>query len=307
MDKKIKSAKNIPARFRGWIQAAAVLLTNIHIPNLFKGKIYQGNVKTMCVPGLNCYSCPAATGACPIGAFQAVVGSSKFKFTYYITGFFILLGVLLGRFICGFLCPFGWFQDLLHKIPGKKFSTAKLKPLRYLKYVILVVFVILLPAFVTNSLGMGDPFFCKYICPQGVLEGAIPLALANSGIRAALGHLFTFKFTILALFIILSILFYRPFCKWICPLGAIYSLFNKVSFLKIQVDHEKCVGCQKCSRVCKMDVNVVDTPNHPECIRCGECMKACPVDAVCYHYGFSKKKQADNQQEKSNRKGDLKS
>lgn len=294
LDKKMKSNKNFLARFRGWIQAAAILLTNIHIPNLFKGKIYQGNVKTMCVPGLNCYSCPAATGACPIGAFQAVVGSSKFKFTYYITGFFILLGVLLGRFICGFLCPFGWFQDLLHKIPGKKLSTAKLKPLRYLKYVILVVFVILLPAFVTNSLGMGDPFFCKYICPQGVLEGAIPLALANSGIRAALGHLFTFKFTILALFIILSILFYRPFCKWICPLGAIYSLFNKVSFLKIQVDHEKCVGCQKCSRVCKMDVNVVDTPNHPECIRCGECMKACPTDAICYHYGFSTKKQAEN-------------
>ena len=294
LDKKMKSNKNFLARFRGWIQAAATLLTNIHIPNLLKGKIYQGNVKTMCVPGLNCYSCPAATGACPIGAFQAVVGSSKFKFTYYITGFFILLGVLLGRFICGFLCPFGWFQDLLHKIPGKKLSTAKLKPLRYLKYVILVVFVILLPAFVTNSLGMGDPFFCKYICPQGVLEGAIPLALANSGIRAALGHLFTFKFTILALFIILSILFYRPFCKWICPLGAIYSLFNKVSFLKIQVDHEKCVGCQKCSRVCKMDVNVVDTPNHPECIRCGECMKACPTDAICYHYGFSNKKKADN-------------
>lgn len=290
----MKSNKNFLARFRGWIQAAATLLTNIHIPNLLKGKIYQGNVKTMCVPGLNCYSCPAATGACPIGAFQAVVGSSKFKFTYYITGFFILLGVLLGRFICGFLCPFGWFQDLLHKIPGKKLSTAKLKPLRYLKYVILVVFVILLPAFVTNSLGMGDPFFCKYICPQGVLEGAIPLSLANSGIRAALGHLFTFKFTVLALFIILSILFYRPFCKWICPLGAIYSLFNKVSFLKIQVDHEKCVGCQKCSRVCKMDVNVVDTPNHPECIRCGECMKACPTDAICYHYGFSTKKQAEN-------------
>ena len=294
LDKKLKSNKNFLVRFRGWIQATATLLTNPHIPNLFKGKLYQGKAKTICVPGLNCYSCPAATGACPIGAFQAVVGSSKFKFTYYITGFFILLGVLLGRFICGFLCPFGWFQDLLHKIPSKKLSTAKLKPLRYLKYVILVVFVILLPAFVTNSLGMGDPFFCKYICPQGVLEGAIPLALANSGIRAALGHLFTFKFTILALFIILSILFYRPFCKWICPLGAIYSLFNKVSFLKIQVDHEKCVGCQKCSRVCKMDVNVVDTPNHPECIRCGECMKACPTDAICYHYGFSTKKQAEN-------------
>lgn len=124
----------------------------------------------MCVPGLNCYSCPAASGACPIGSFQAVVGSSKFKFSYYVTGFLILLGVLLGRFICGFLCPFGWLQDLLNKIPCKKLSTKKLKPLTYLKYIILLVTVILLPVLVVNDVGMGDPFFCKYICPQGVLE-----------------------------------------------------------------------------------------------------------------------------------------
>ena len=108
MDKKKKSRSKKIAGIRGWIQAVATLLTNIHIPNLFKGKIYQGNAKAVCVPGLNCYSCPAATGACPIGAFQAVVGSSRFKFSYYITGFFILLGVTLGRFICGFLCPFGF-------------------------------------------------------------------------------------------------------------------------------------------------------------------------------------------------------
>ena len=145
------------------------------------------------------------------------------------------------------------------------------------------------PTFVTNSLGMGDPFFCKYICPQGVLEGAAPLSLVNPGIRAALGRLFMFKFTILVFVIILSILFYRPFCKWICPLGATYSLFNNISFLKIRVDSEKCVSCQKCSHSCKMDVNVVDTPNHPECIRCGACVKACPTNAICYHYGFSRR------------------
>ena len=139
----------------------------------------------MCVPGLNCYSCPGAAGACPIGAFQAVVGSSKFSFSYYITGILILLGVLLGRFICGFLCPFGWFQELLHKIPTKKFSTKRLKPLTYLKYVILVVMVFLLPVLVVNEAGMGDPFFCKYLCPQGVLEGAIPLSPVNSSTRAA--------------------------------------------------------------------------------------------------------------------------
>ena len=182
MDKK---KTHVLARFRGWIQGCAALLTNIHLPNFKKGALYQGAGKYVCVPGLNCYSCPGAAGACPIGAFQAVVGSSKFKFSYYITGILILIGVLLGRFICGFLCPFGWFQELLHKIPSPKISTKKLKPLRYLKYVVLLVMVVLLPMLVTNQLGMGDPFFCKYLCPQGVLEGAIPLSLTNAGIRAA--------------------------------------------------------------------------------------------------------------------------
>ena len=197
MDKKISGVSQLMSRFRGWIQAGAALLTNLHLPNFIKGGLYQGTGKTVCVPGLNCYSCPAASGACPIGAFQAVAGSSRFRFSYYVTGFLILLGVLLGRFICGFLCPFGWFQELLHKIPTKKLSTKKLKPLTYLKYVVLLVMVVLLPALVVNDVGMGDPFFCKYLCPQGVLEGAIPLSIANSGIRAALGSLFTWKFTIL--------------------------------------------------------------------------------------------------------------
>ena len=297
MDKKKKLRSKKIAGIRGWIQAAATLLTNPHIPNFFQGKIYQGKAKTVCVPGLNCYSCPAATGACPIGAFQAVVGSSKFKFSYYITGFLILLGVTLGRFICGFLCPFGWFQDLLHKIPGKKFSTARLKPLRYLKYIILVVFVILLPMFATNSIGMGDPFFCKYICPQGVLEGAIPLSLANSGIRAALGKLFTWKFSILLSVIVLSVVFYRPFCKWLCPLGAFYALFNRVSLFQMKVDENKCVSCGKCARACKMDVDVTKTPNHTECIRCGMCVSACPTGAVSFRYGFGDGKQNINIEE----------
>ena len=251
MGKKFSGVSQTMSRFRGWIQAGATLLTNLHLPNFLKGGLYQGAGKTVCVPGLNCYSCPAASGACPIGAFQAVVGSSKFSFSYYITGFLILLGVLLGRFICGFLCPFGWFQ-----------------------------------AFLVDEVGMGDPFFCKYLCPQGVLEGAIPLSLANSGIRAALGKLFTWKFSILLSVIALSVLFYRPFCKWLCPLGAFYALFNRVSLFQMKVDKNKCVSCGKCARACKMDVDVTKTPNHTECIRCGMCIRACPTKAVCFRYGF---------------------
>ena len=291
LDKKTSGVSHLLARFRGWIQAGATLLTNIHLPNFLKGGLYQGAGKAVCVPGLNCYSCPAASGACPIGSFQAVVGSSKFRFSYYITGFLILLGVLLGRVICGFLCPFGWFQELLHKIPTKKLSTKKLKPLTYLKYVVLLVMVVLLPVLVTNQLGMGDPFFCKYLCPQGVLEGAIPLSLANAGIRAALGSLFTWKFIVLLTVIVLSIVFYRPFCKWLCPLGAFYALLNKVSLFQMQVDQSKCVSCGKCAKVCKMDVDVTKSPNHTECIRCGMCIRACPTDAVSFHYGFGSGKQ----------------
>lgn len=289
--KKKSGLSHILSRFRGGIQAGATLLTNIHLPNFLKGGIYQGKGKAVCVPGLNCYSCPAASGACPIGSFQAVVGSSKFRFSYYITGFLILLGVLLGRFICGFLCPFGWFQELLHKIPTKKLSTKKLKPLTYIKYAVLLVMVVLLPVLITNDVGMGDPFFCKYLCPQGVLEGAIPLAAVNSGIRAALGALFSWKLGILIAVVVLSVLFYRPFCKWLCPLGAFYALLNKVSLLGMKVDKHKCVSCGKCAKACKMDVDVTKSPDNAECIRCGMCVRACPTNAVSFRYGFGNGKE----------------
>ena len=87
-----------------------------------------------------------------------------------MTGILIFFGVLLGRFVCGFLCPFGWFQELLHKLPGRKLSTKNLRPLTFLKYAVLLLMVMILPAFAVNDLGMGEPFFCKYLCPQGVLE-----------------------------------------------------------------------------------------------------------------------------------------
>ena len=284
--KKKGGVSQFLSRFRGLIQAGATLLTNLHLPNFLKGGIYQGKGKAVCVPGLNCYSCPAASGACPIGSFQAVVGSSKFSFSYYITGFLILLGVLLGRFICGFLCPFGWFQELLHKIPTKKISTKKLKPLTYIKYAVLLFMVVLMPMLITNDVGMGDPFFCKYLCPQGVLEGAIPLAAVNTGIRAALGKLFTWKLGILTSILVLSVIFYRPFCKWLCPLGAIYALMNKESLVGMKVEQEKCVSCGKCEKACKMDVDVTKNPDHAECIRCGMCAKVCPTGAIRFRCGF---------------------
>ena len=278
MDKNTK-IKNWP---RHTVQTVWAALTNSHVSGFVTGKIYTGKMKNVCVPGLNCYSCPGATGACPIGSLQAVIGSWNFKFAYYVVGFLIFVGALLGRLVCGFLCPFGLIQDLLNKIPfPKKIRTFRGdKVLRKLKYVIFLVFVIILPMFVTDIMGQGAPYFCKLICPAGTLEGGLPLVLLNKAMRGAIGWLYIWKNAILIVTIVLSVIIYRPFCRYICPLGAFYSIFNKVSVYRYHVDMEKCVHCGKCAKVCQMEVNPVEDANSLECIRCGRCRQACPVQAI---------------------------
>ena len=257
-------------------------LQTVMLPALSQAKFTQAKLKNACVPGLNCYSCPGAVGACPIGSLQAVIGSWNFKMAYYVVGFLIFIGAMVGRLICGFLCPFGLIQDLLNKIPfPKKIRTFKGdKLLRKLKYVIFAVFVILLPLFLVDIMGQGAPYFCKLICPAGTLEGGLPLVLLNKSMRSALGWLYIWKNVILVITIILSILIYRPFCKYICPLGAFYSVFNPVSLYKYRVDKDKCIKCGKCAKACQMIVDPVENSNSPECIRCGRCRKACPTNAI---------------------------
>lgn len=281
-------------RKKNIIQALATLATNANLKGFFEGRIYTGNTKVACVPGLNCYSCPGAVGSCPIGSLQAVIGSKKFSISYYVFGIMILIGALLGRLVCGLLCPFGFVQDLLYKIPTPKFKIPEKidRPLRALKYIILLVFVILLPMFLTNQFGLGAPYFCKLICPAGTLGGALPLLATNEGLRSTIGFLFFWKLSILIVIVALSIFTYRPFCKYICPLGAFYSFFNKIGFYKMEFVSDKCVNCGLCEKSCKMDINVRANPNSLECIRCGACTAACRHDALVMTYaGFGKKKE----------------
>ena len=274
-------------RFRGWIQAAWTCLTNGYILGFLQGKIYTGPVKNLCVPGLNCYSCPGALGSCPIGALQAVISGNKHNFSYYVFGLLILFGAALGRLICGFLCPFGWIQELLYKIPGRKLRVPKAAdgPLRKLKYIILAVFVILLPMLVVDMFGLGAPWFCKWICPAGTLEGGLPLLASNASLRANLGFTFWWKAGLLALTILASVAVYRPFCKYVCPLGAFYALFNRWSLSRMELDGGSCVRCEKCMRACPMQVDVLKNINSAECIRCGRCVKVCPTGAIDLKFG----------------------
>lgn len=273
--------KNLIPTKRRIIQLYAALLTNANLKGFGSGKIYQGNVKYACAPGLNCYSCPAASASCPLGALQNALANSDTKLPYYVFGILILYAFLFGRWICGFLCPFGLIQDLLYKIKTPKIKKSKVtRVLSYLKYVILVVFVILIPlVYALQASNIPLPAFCKYICPSGTLLGAGGLLSSetNDYMFQMLGPLFTWKTCLLVAIIAACIFCYRSFCRFICPLGAIYGLFNKISLVGMDFEQKKCIDCGLCVGKCKMDIRHVG--DH-ECISCGDCIGVCPTAAI---------------------------
>ncbi len=279
--------KKIKSKSRLIVQLVFTALSNGYVQGFVEGKIFTGKSKTVCVPGLNCYSCPGALGSCPIGSLQATLGNRNYKFAFYVLGFLMIVGAFLGRLVCGWLCPFGLVQDLLYKIPFFK-KLKKLpgdKILKWLKFVILALFVIILPLFAVDAFGQGKPWFCEYICPSGTLGAGIPLVILNEGLRSIIGWLYTWKIAILVVLIFLSILVYRPFCRYLCPLGAIYGLFNPVSLYRYKIDESKCTSCGACQAACKIDIKTFKTPNSIECIRCGDCIKACPHNAIKKNIG----------------------
>lgn len=268
--------------FQRMVQLIAAVLFNGYLIGFQKGKIFTGNTKAFCVPVLNCYSCPGALGACPIGALQTALGGIRHHFPFYVLGLLMLFGITMGRLVCGLLCPFGLVQDLLYKIPIPKRKIPKSidRPARFLKYIILLVAVILLPAFAITNAGVTPPYFCQYICPAGTLEGGIPLLVTDPALRTLAGTLFQWKLFVLLIIVIASVVISRPFCRYLCPLGAFYSLFQKFSFFQMDVQKEKCIDCKKCEHICPMAVEVTKEINSPECIRCGACKSVCPTKAI---------------------------
>ena len=268
-------------RIRLWIQVLWAALTNGYALGFLKGKIYTGSLKNLCVPGLNCYSCPGALGSCPIGSLQAVLGSRNYKMSFYIVGFFMIVGSIFGRFICGWLCPFGLLQDLLHKIPlfKKKKQLPYHNVLKYGKYVVLVGLVLIGSAFLFSGF-VKVPAFCKYLCPSGTFMGALPLMAVNEQLRAQAGGLFYWKLGVLILIVVISIKIYRPFCQYLCPLGAIYGWFNKWSLVQIHWEQETCISCMNCQKACPVNLRPEQVSVSPECIKCGKCVEVCPKDCL---------------------------
>lgn len=274
---------------RKLIQLFSAVIYNADAGNFLSGTVSRSPLKHVCVPGLNCYSCPSAVASCPLGALQGALGGGRFPF--FVTGFLLLSGVLAGRAVCGFLCPFGFFQELLHKagekvsrmIPGSggkaspSLKSVAARRAQVSKYFFLFVFVLFLPYAGYMLSGLQVPYFCSWICPAGTLEAGIPLVIANSAMRSAVGFLFAWKTFLLAFLVIWSFIVFRPFCKYFCPLGAFYSFFNRIAVFGVTVDSGKCSNCGKCTAFCKMNAKAV---NSLECIRCGDCIRVCPENAI---------------------------
>ena len=270
---------------RRLVQLYSALLYNAHLRGFIDGEIYVGRTKIACVPGFNCYSCPGAVGACPLGSIQNALASSGHQAGWYVLGILSFFGVILGRTICGWLCPLGLIQELLHKIPTPKIRKSRLtRVLTWLKYILLAVFVAAIPLWYGLKHNLPLPGFCKYICPAGTLEGAIGLLSnpANTAKFSMLGILFTRKFIIMLAIGLLCVFCYRSFCRFICPLGAIYGFFNRFNVIGVKVDGSRCNHCGNCVRTCEMDVRHVG--DH-ECINCGRCMDACAQKAISIKAG----------------------
>lgn len=262
-------------RLRRSLQFVALLFANGYWPGLLTATIYRGLGKALCVPFLNCYSCPAALFSCPVGAFQSFLAATR-AVSLYVGGFLLLTGFAAGRLFCGWLCPFGLLQELLARGCARRHLP---RFCGLFKYVVLVL-TLLLPVFWVTEAGLGAPYFCRYLCPAGTLEAGLVLVLARPELRALAGWLFAWKVAVLAIFLGLMPFVYRVFCRTACPLGAFYGLFNGVSFWRLERDTLRCTGCGLCREVCPVGVPVNTNPNHPDCFRCLECTRACPVGAL---------------------------
>ncbi|MBU1671882.1 MAG: 4Fe-4S binding protein [Actinobacteria bacterium] len=281
-------------RTRRWTQIAGTLVANPWFAYFGTRTIYQGSAKGVCLPGFNCYACPLALFSCPIGALQhsmvlirpgATAGagdrllgavrqasSVPVSALLYVAGFIGLIGIAVGRLLCGWFCPFGFLQDLLYKIPGPKLRLPRW--MRYGKYFALFVLAMLIP-FIT-----GVHWYSR-LCPAGSLEGAIPLQLLPpKGGLPPTGWFFWLKIGILVAFLAWMVVTKRPFCRTACPLGAAWALCSPISLHRMYVDRTACNECQACLKACPVDIEIFEDPGSPECIRCMECKKACPQGAV---------------------------
>jgi len=259
---KLQSFTSRIVPFRIWVQSAFLL---IWLDPL------RWRFHSICSPVFHCYSCPLATFACPIGVLAGF--SALHIFPFIAVGMLVLIGILLGSIVCGWACPFGFLQDLVAKVPTPKFDPPGWTG--NLRYVVLIGTVIAVPYF----FGEGHWLFICRFCPAGALEAAVPNMVGQAVAGQKIVWPNALKLAILVLFLISIFFVKRPWCRVLCPLGAIFSLFNRVSAFFLRFDADKCNSCERCHKLCEYGIEPEKSPNDLRCVRCLECT-GCSTEAL---------------------------
>ena len=221
---------------------------------------------------------PSIHALCPYGGLETLYSlvfggtflQKIFSGTMILLGITLVLALIFRRSFCGLICPFGALQEFFGIIGKKLFRKRFImpptidKPLRYLKYIVLVVTIYF--AWKTAGLWM-DPY------DPWAAYGHIKAGFTSLTTEYLIG-------TITLVVILLGSMIYdRFFCKYLCPMGAVYGIISKISPSKIVRDKEVCINCNLCSKSCPMNIEVakIDKVSSSECISCQSCVLACPA------------------------------
>lgn len=230
-------------------------------------------------PFLNCQACEMATGACPIGQTQQSLARGSLPLL--AAGSVLAAGALLGRWICGWLCPCGLVGDILDRASLRRFRPRQ--GWRWGGFVALGFVLLGGAAFFAFGVE-GQAPFCTTFCAAGKVYGLLPYYattaapdVAAIGASDGLG-VFLFHAALFALFLLAAILVSgRVFCRYLCPLGALFGLFHRFAFVRVVHRAEACNGCGRCLGRCPMAIDLADPGflTQSACIRCGRCVELC--------------------------------
>lgn len=245
-------------------------------------------------PFLNCQACEMASGACPIGFFQNLLATSILP--VHLIGSMLLFGLVLGKSICGWLCPFGFISDIIDRFSLKRWKIPR--GLSNLRYWVLALVVIAPLAFASAGI-TGHNFFCSTICASGKIYGIWPYWLttaspsffpAGNWLSGTMGDKAEILFHIaLTLLLVLAMVMVsgRIFCRVLCPLGGLWGLFNGVSLVGIEHRRSVCSGCGACESACPMGVSreFDGFADRTSCMSCGKCIPVCRSGARRFRFG----------------------
>ena len=255
-------------RWRPWVQAAFLLVwldpTGLRI-------------RSMCAPVFHCYACPLATLGCPIGVLAGF--SALHIFPFIALGLVLAVGALVGTALCGWACPFGFLQDLAGRVPTPRFRLPGWTG--YLRYAVLVGLVLAVPHF----FGKDHPlYFCR-LCPAGALEAALPGVVRAAWVGGETVWPNAAKIAVTAVVVAALFVTWRPWCRVLCPLGALYSLANRVSLLALRLDRAEFAACRQCRKACRAGIDPMVSPNDSRCVRCLDCTGHCSALEVGTVFG----------------------